>query len=137
MIVATIQGGLIGLLVKRLAAARDRIAPPLPPLFLLVPSMWRVPCCTRRAFLAIDRVSSTPRDCAVSQVAPKTIARISARHLAGSLSRFVCPLLTGFLYYAAALKRVLRAAILMRAALFVTMRMKTSEGSAAGTTARE
>jgi MFS transporter, DHA1 family, tetracycline resistance protein len=133
VIVATIQGGLIGRLVKRFGEQRVIVigAACFTFGFLLVPSIWRVPLLYGvGAFIAVGQGLCYPALMAlVSQVAPEEErgSILGLATSAGSLARFVGPLLTGFLYDTAGAEGAFYGGgIVMLAALFVTMRMRTT-----------
>ena len=131
VIVATIQGGLIGRIVKRvgeigtivIAAVSFTIG------FALVPSVWRVPLLYVVAFLiAIGQGLSYPALMAMlSKIAPEN-ERGSLLGMAtsiGSLARFLGPLLSGFLYdLAGAPGAFYGGGVLMAASLFIALRMR-------------
>jgi MFS transporter, DHA1 family, tetracycline resistance protein len=132
VIVAGIQGGLIGKLVKRLGEQRVIVigAASFVIGFVLVPSIFRVPLLYSVAFfIAIGQGLCYPAlTSLVSKVAPEN-ERGSLLGLAasvGSLARFLGPLLSGFLYD---LARVAGAfyggAVLMLGALVIAIRMRT------------
>jgi MFS family permease len=131
VIVAAIQGGLIGRIVKRvgeegaivIAAASFTIG------FVLVPSVWRVPLLYVVAFLiAIGQGLSYPALTAMlSKIAPEN-ERGSLLGMAtaiGSLARFLGPLLSGFLYdLAGAPGAFYGGSLFMAASLFIALRMR-------------
>jgi MFS family permease len=131
VIVAGIQGGLIGRIVKRvgehgtivIGAASFTIG------FLLVPSVWRVPLLYVVAFLiAVGQGLCYPALTALlSKIAPES-ERGSLLGMAtsvGSLARFLGPLLSGFLYdLAGAAGSFYGGGLLMAAALFIALRMQ-------------
>ncbi len=131
VIVAGIQGGLIGRIVKRvgehgtivIGAASFTIG------FVLVPSVWRVPLLYVVAFLiAIGQGLCYPALTALlSKIAPES-ERGSLLGMAtsvGSLARFLGPLLSGFLYdLAGAAGSFYGGGLLMAAALFIALRMQ-------------
>ena len=138
VIVASIQGGLIGRIVKRvgehgaivIGAASFTLG------FALVPSVWRVPLLYIVAFLiAIGQGLSYPALTALlSKIAPEN-ERGSLLGMAtsiGSLARFLGPLLSGYLYdLAGAAGAFYGGGVLMAAALFIALRMqKTSRYTA-------
>lgn len=130
-IVATIQGGLLGRIVKRLGekgvivtgAAAFTLG------FILVPSIWRVPLLYVVAFfIAIGQGLCYPAlTSLVSKAAPEG-ERGSMLGLAtsvGSLARFIGPLLSGFLYdMAEAAGAFYGGAVLMVIALLIAIRMR-------------
>lgn len=131
VIVAGIQGGLIGRIVKRvgehgaivIGAASFTIG------FLLVPSVWHVPLLYVVAFLiAIGQGLCYPALTALlSKIAPEN-ERGSLLGLAtsvGSLARFLGPLLSGFLYdLAGAAGAFYGGGVLMAASLMIALRMR-------------
>jgi DHA1 family tetracycline resistance protein-like MFS transporter len=131
IIVAGIQGGLIGKLVKRLGEQRVIVtgAASFVIGFLLVPSIFRVPLLYGVAFfIAIGQGLCYPAlTSLVSKVAPET-ERGSLLGLAtsvGSLARFLGPILSGFLYDAArAAGAFYGGAVLMLCALVIAVRMR-------------
>ncbi len=133
VIVATIQGGLIGKFVRKAGEQRVIVigAAAFVLGFALVPSIWRVPLLYVVAFfIAIGQGLCYPSlTSLVSKVAPET-ERGSILGLAtsvGSLARFLGPLLSGFLYdLAKAGGAFYGGAVLMVAALVIALRMKTT-----------
>ena len=137
IIVAGIQGGLIGRLVKRLGengviivgAASFTLG------FSLVPSIWRVPLLYVVAFLiAIGQGLCYPAITSlISKVAPENErgSLLGVATSVGSLARFIGPLLSGFLYdLAGAAGAFYGGAVVMLAALAIALRMrKTSDGA--------
>ena len=132
VIVAGIQGGLIGKLVKRIGEKHVIVtgAAAFVLGFALVPSIWRVPLLYAVAFfIAIGQGLCYPAlTSLVSKVAPEN-ERGSLLGLAaavGSLARFCGPLLSGFLYdLAHAAGAFYGGAVLMLTALVIAMRMRT------------
>ncbi|HEY0159554.1 MAG TPA: MFS transporter [Thermoanaerobaculia bacterium] len=132
VIVAGIQGGLIGRLVKRVGEKRVIVAGALSFVigFALVPSIWRVPLLYGVAFfIAIGQGLCYPAlTSLVSKVAPEN-ERGSLLGLAtsvGSLARFLGPLLSGFLYDVARVAGAFYGgAVLMVGALVIAVRMRT------------
>jgi MFS transporter, DHA1 family, tetracycline resistance protein len=132
VIVAGIQGGLIGKLVNRLGEKRVIVtgAAAFVIGFALVPSIWRVPLLYAVAFfIAIGQGLCYPALTAlVSKVAPEN-ERGSLLGLAaavGSLARFLGPLLSGFLYDVARVAGAFYGgAVLMLGALVIAVRMRT------------
>jgi MFS transporter, DHA1 family, tetracycline resistance protein len=132
VIVAGIQGGLIGKLVKRLGEKRVIVtgAAAFVIGFALVPSIWRVPLLYAVAFfIAVGQGLCYPALTAlVSKVAPEN-ERGSLLGLAaavGSLARFLGPLLSGFLYDVAKVAGAFYGgAVLMLGALVIAVRMRT------------
>jgi MFS family permease len=132
VIVATIQGGLIGRVVKKvgekgvivIGAASFTLG------FVLIPSIWRVPLLYVVAFfIAIGQGLCYPAlTSLVSKVAPEN-ERGSLLGLAtsvGSLARFIGPIMAGYLYdLAGAEGAFYGGAALMALALLVAMRMRT------------
>lgn len=133
VIVATIQGGLIGKFVRK--AGEQRViatgAAAFVLGFALVPSIWRVPALYGVAFLiAIGQGLCYPAlTSLVSKIAPEN-DRGSLLGLAasvGSLARFLGPLLSGFLYDLAKVAGAFYGgAVLMVMALLIALRMKTT-----------
>ncbi|MFL6246154.1 MAG: MFS transporter [Thermoanaerobaculia bacterium] len=131
IIVAAIQGGLIGRFVKRvgehgvivIGAASFTLG------FLLVPSVWRLWLLYVIAFLiAIGQGLCYPALTALlSKIAPES-ERGSLLGLAtsvGSLARFLGPLLSGFLYdLGGAAGAFYGGGVLMAAALAIALRMR-------------
>jgi DHA1 family tetracycline resistance protein-like MFS transporter len=131
VIVATIQGGIIGRIVKRvgehgaivIGAVSFTIG------FMLVPSVWRVPWLYVVAFLiAIGQGLSYPSLTALlSKIAPED-ERGSLLGMAtsiGSLARFLGPLLSGYLYdLAGAAGAFYGGGMLMAASLMIALRMR-------------
>jgi DHA1 family tetracycline resistance protein-like MFS transporter len=132
VIVAGIQGGLIGRLVKRLGEQRVIIigAASFVIGFVLVPSIFQVPLLYSVAFfIAIGQGLCYPAlTSLVSKVAPEN-ERGSLLGLAtavGSLARFLGPLLSGFLYDMARVAgSFYGGAVLMLGALVIAVRMRT------------
>lgn len=132
VIVASIQGGLLGRVVKRvgekgvivLGAASFTLG------FLLVPSIDRVPLLyVAGFFIGVGQGLCYPALISlVSRVAPEA-ERGSMLGLAtsvGSLARFFGPLLAGFLYdFAQAAGAFYGGALLMIGALLIAIRMRT------------
>jgi MFS transporter, DHA1 family, tetracycline resistance protein len=132
-IVATIQGGLIGRLVKRIGEKRTIVvgAAAFTLGFVLVPSIWRLPLLYFVAFfIAVGQGLCYPAlTSLISKIAPEQ-ERGSMLGLAtsvGSLARFLGPLLAGFLYdVAGAAGAFYGGAVLMAMALAVAMRMRAT-----------
>jgi MFS family permease len=133
VIVATIQGGLLGRLAKRFGergliviGSTSFVAG-----FALVPGIYRVPLLYVVAFLiAIGQGLCYPAlTSLVSQVAPEA-ERGSLLGLAtavGSLARFFGPIASGFLYdWAGAAGAFYGGAVLMAIALMIAVRMRTA-----------
>lgn len=132
VIVATIQGGLLGKLAKRfgerglivIGSASFVVG------IALVPGIYRVPLVYAAGFLiAIGQGLCYPAITSlVSQIAPQA-ERGSLLGLAtavGSLARFVGPILSGFLYdWAHAAGAFYGGAVLMVFALLIALRMRT------------
>jgi len=137
VIVAGIQGGLIGRIVRKLGEQRVIVigAASFMLGFVLIPSIWRVPLLYVVAFLiAIGQGLCYPALTAlVSKVAPEN-ERGSLLGLAtsvGSLARFIGPILSGFLYdRARAAGAFYGGAVLMAAALFLALRMRSMQVAA-------
>ncbi len=135
LIVASIQGGAIGKLVKRLGEKRVIVigAASFVIGFVLVPSIWRVPLLYAVAFfIAIGQGLCYPALTAlVSKVSPETErgSMLGIATSAGSLARFCGPLLSGALYdFAKAAGAFYGGAVLMTAALLIAANMR-AEGS--------
>lgn len=136
VIVATIQGGLIGRAVGKLGEKRVIVigAACFAAGFVLVPSIYRVPLLYVVAFLiAIGQGLCYPAlTSLVSKVSPEE-DRGSILGLAtstGSLARFIGPILSGFLYdLAQSSGSFYGGAAMMVAALIIAMRMRTQEQS--------
>jgi len=131
IIVAGIQGGLIGRIVKRfgekgviiLGAASFTLG------FALVPSIWRVPLLYVVAFfIAIGQGLCYPAITSlISKVAPENErgSLLGVATSVGSLARFLGPLLSGFLYdFAKAAGAFYGGAVLMIAALAIAVSMR-------------
>jgi DHA1 family tetracycline resistance protein-like MFS transporter len=132
VIVASIQGGLIGRLVKRFGEKHVIVigAASFVVGFTLVPSIWRVPLLYSVAFfIAIGQGLCYPALTALVSKASPENERGSILGLAtsaGSLARFLGPLLSGVLYdFAKAAGAFYGGAVLMLGALFIAMRMRT------------
>ena len=131
VIVATIQGGVIGRIVKRVGELGAIVigAVSFTVGFLLVPSVWRVPSLYGVAFLiAIGQGLSYPALTALlSKIAPEN-ERGSLLGMAtsiGSLARFLGPLLSGYLYdLAGAAGAFYGGGMLMAASLMIALRMR-------------
>jgi MFS family permease len=130
-IVATIQGGLIGRIVKKVGETGVIIigSAAFTLGFLLIPSIWRVPLLYVVALLiAIGQGLCYPAlTSLVSKVAPEN-ERGSLLGLAtsvGSLARFIGPMMAGFLYdVAKAAGAFYGGAVLMASALVIALRMR-------------
>ena len=130
-IVATIQGGLIGRVVKKIGEVGVIIvgSAAFTLGFVLIPSIFRVPLLYVVAFLiAIGQGLCYPAlTSLVSKVAPES-ERGSLLGLAtsvGSLARFLGPLMAGFLYdLAGAAGAFYGGALLMALALVISLRMR-------------
>jgi DHA1 family tetracycline resistance protein-like MFS transporter len=130
-IVATIQGGLIGRVVKKIGEVGVIIvgSAAFTLGFLLIPSIWRVPLLYVVAlFIAIGQGLCYPAlTSLVSKVAPDS-ERGSLLGLAtsvGSLARFLGPLMAGYLYdLAGAAGAFYGGAVLMTCALVIALRMR-------------
>jgi DHA1 family tetracycline resistance protein-like MFS transporter len=132
VIVASIQGGLLGRFVKRFGekgviviGAASFVAG-----FALIPTIWRVPLLYVVAFLfAIGQGLCYPALTAlVSKTAPENErgTLLGMATSVGSLARFIGPLLAGFLYdLAGAAGAFYGGAVLMVGALWIAMRMRT------------
>ena len=138
VIVATIQGGVIGRIVKRAGELGTIIIGSVSFTlgFMLVPSVYRVPLLYVVAFLiAIGQGLSYPALTALlSKIAPEN-ERGSLLGMAtsiGSLARFLGPLVSGFLYdKGGAAGAFYGGGLLMAASLFIALRMRrTSEYTA-------
>ncbi len=132
VIVAGIQGGLIGRVVSRFGEKRVIVvgAAAFVIGFAIVPSIWRLPLLYAAAFfIAIGQGLCYPALTAlVSKVAPEgergSLLGLAAS--AGSLARFLGPLLSGFLYdLAKAAGAFYGGAVLMAMALVIAVRMRT------------
>jgi MFS family permease len=133
VIVASIQGGLIGRFVKRVGEKRVIVigAAAFVAGFALIPTIWRVPLLYVVAFLfAIGQGLCYPALTAlVSKTAPESErgALLGMATSVGSLARFAGPLLAGFLYdLAGAAGAFYGGAVLMVGALVIAMRMRES-----------
>lgn len=131
MIVATIQGGLIGRIVKRIGERKVIIigAASFTLGFLLIPSIWRVPLLYGVAFfIAIGQGLCYPSLTAlVSKSSPESErgSILGLATSAGSLARFLGPLLSGALYdWAKVSGAFYGGAVLMFAALIIALRMR-------------
>lgn len=132
VIVATVQGGLIGKIVRRVGekgvVAIGALSFTLG--FAFIPSIFRVPLLYGVAFLiAIGQGLCYPAlTSLISKVAPES-DRGSILGLAtsvGSLARFVGPILSGFLYdFAKAAGAFYGGALIMLAALGISLRMRS------------
>lgn len=131
VIVAGIQGGLIGRAVRRvgekgviiIGAAAFTVG------FALVPLIWRVPLLYVVAFLiAVGQGLCYPAlTSLVSKVSPENErgSLLGLATSAGSLARFIGPILSGFLYdLARASGAFWGGAVLMLGALFIAVRMR-------------
>jgi MFS family permease len=132
VIVALIQGGLIGRLVKSLGEKRIIVigAASFVLGFLLVPSIYRVPLLYGVAFfIAIGQGLCYPSLTAlVSKASPENErgSLLGLATSAGSLARFVGPMLSGALYdWARAAGAFYGGATIMTAALLIAIRMRT------------
>lgn len=132
VIVAGIQGGMIGRLVSRFGEKRVIVigAAAFVIGFALVPSIWRVPLLYGVAFfIAVGQGLCYPALTAlVSKVSPEADrgSLLGLATSAGSLARFLGPLLSGALYdFAKAAGAFYGGAVLMAAALVIAMRMRT------------
>jgi DHA1 family tetracycline resistance protein-like MFS transporter len=134
VIVAAIQGGLIGRIVKRwgerrviaIGAAAFMIG------FALVPSIYRVPLLYAVAFLiAIGQGLCYPSLTAlVSKVSPESErgSILGLATSAGSLARFLGPIVAGALYdWGGPRGGFYGGAVFMTIALIITLRMRTDE----------
>jgi MFS family permease len=133
VIVAAIQGGLIGRFVKRVGEKGVIVigAAAFTAGFALIPTVYRVPLLYVVAFLfAIGQGLCYPALTAlVSKVAPENErgALLGMATSVGSLARFAGPLLAGFLYdLAGAAGAFYGGAVLMVGALVVAMRMRVT-----------
>jgi DHA1 family tetracycline resistance protein-like MFS transporter len=134
VIVAAIQGGLLGRIVKRAGEHGTIVigAVSFTLGFMLVPSVWRVPLLYVVAFLiAIGQGLCYPALTALlSKIAPEN-ERGSLLGMAtsvGSLARFLGPLLAGFLYdVGGAAGAFYGGGLLMAAALVIALRMPRAE----------
>jgi DHA1 family tetracycline resistance protein-like MFS transporter len=131
-IVAAIQGGLIGRLVKRLGEKRVIVigAASFVFGFALVPGIDRVPLLyVAGFFIGVGQGLCYPALTAlVSKASPESErgSLLGLATSAGSLARFLGPLLSGMLYdWARAAGAFYGGAVLMTAALLIAMRMRT------------
>lgn len=132
VIVAGIQGGLIGRLVNRFGEKRVIVigAVSFTLGFALVPLIWRLPLLYVVAFLiAIGQGLCYPALTAlISKISPES-ERGSLLGMAtsvGSLARFIGPILSGFLYdVARAAGAFWGGAVLMLGAVVIAVRMRT------------
>ena len=131
VIVASIQGGLLGRFVKRFGEKGVIVigAAAFVAGFALIPTIWRVPLLYVVAFLfAIGQGLCYPALTAlVSKTAPESErgALLGMATSVGSLARFAGPLLAGFLYdLAGAAGAFYGGAVLMAGALLIAMRMR-------------
>ncbi|MEO8380916.1 MAG: MFS transporter [Acidobacteriota bacterium] len=131
MIVAGIQGGLIGRLVKSLGEKRVIVigAASFALGFVLVPSIWRVPLLYSVAFfIAVGQGLCYPALMSlVSKASPEgeqgSILGLATS--AGSLARFLGPMLTGVLYdFAGAAGAFYGGAVFMLIALWIAVHMR-------------
>lgn len=136
VIVAGIQGGLIGRLVRGLGEKRVIVigAAAFTLGFALVPAVWRVPLLYAIAFfIAVGQGLCYPAIMAlISKAAPESErgSVLGLAGAAGSLARFFGPLLTGFLYdLAGAAGAFYGGALVMTGALLVALRMKVPRDS--------
>jgi DHA1 family tetracycline resistance protein-like MFS transporter len=132
VIVAAIQGGLIGRVVKRLGEKRVIVigAASFALGFALVPSIYRVPLLYGAGFfIAIGQGLCYPSLTAlVSKVSPESErgSLLGLATSAGSLARFLGPLLSGVLYdRAKAAGAFYGGAVVMATALLIAIRMRT------------
>ena len=135
-IVVAIQGGLIGRLVTRLGEKRVIVLGGMSFVlgFVLVPSIWRVPLLYAVAFfIAIGQGLCYPALMSLVSKASPENERGSILGLAtsaGSLARFIGPLLTGLLYdFAGAAGAFYGGAVFMLAALWIAVRMRVAAPS--------
>ena len=138
VIVAGIQGGLIGNLVRRLGEKRVIVtgAAAFVLGFALVPSIYRVPLLYGVAFfIAIGQGLCYPAlTSLVSKVSPENErgSLLGLATSAGSLARFLGPLVSGALYdLAKAAGAFYGGALIMALALLIAMRMRTSSATSA------
>lgn len=131
VIVASIQGGLLGRFVKRFGEKGVIVigAAAFVAGFALIPTIWRVPLLYVVAFLfAIGQGLCYPALTAlVSKTAPENErgTLLGMATSVGSLARFAGPLLAGFLYdLAGAAGAFYGGAVLMAGALLIAMRMR-------------
>ena len=136
VIVATIQGGLIGRIVKGIGEKGTIVvgAASFALGFALVPSIWRLPLLYAVAFLiAIGQGLCYPAlTSLISKISPEE-ERGSMLGLAtsvGSLARFLGPLLSGFLYdLAGAAGAFYGGAVLMVLAVAIAARMRAASAA--------
>ncbi len=131
VIVASIQGGLLGRFVKRFGEKGVIVigASAFVTGFALIPTIWRLPLLYVVAFLfAIGQGLCYPALTAlVSKTAPENErgTLLGMATSVGSLARFAGPLLAGFLYdLAGAAGAFYGGAVLMAGALLIAMRMR-------------
>jgi MFS family permease len=131
VIVATIQGGLIGRIVKKAGEAGVIIigSASFTLGFLLIPSIWRVPLLYVVAFfIAIGQGLCYPAlTSLVSKVSPEEErgSLLGVATSVGSLARFIGPILSGFLYdLAKAAGAFYGGAVLMACALAIALGMR-------------
>ncbi|HUR81213.1 MAG TPA: MFS transporter [Thermoanaerobaculia bacterium] len=134
VIVAVIQGGLIGRLVKQLGEKRVIVigAASFALGFACVPSIWRVPLLYAVGFfIAVGQGLCYPSLTAlVSKVSPEQDrgSLLGLATSAGSLARFLGPLLSGALYdWAKAAGAFYGGAVIMCIALFIAINMKAMD----------
>jgi MFS family permease len=132
VIVAGIQGGLIGRLVKGLGEKRVIVigAASFVLGFAVVPSIWRVPLLYAvAAFIAVGQGLCYPAlTSLVSKVSPESErgSLLGLAASAGSLARFAGPLLAGVLYdWAGGAGAFYGGAVIMALALVIAIRMRT------------
>ena len=131
VIVASIQGGLLGRFVKGVGEKGVIVigAAAFVAGFALIPTIWRVPLLYVVAFLfAIGQGLCYPAlTSLVSKTAPENErgALLGMATSVGSMARFAGPLLAGFLYdLAGAAGAFYGGAVLMAGALLIAMRMR-------------
>ncbi|HEX2831949.1 MAG TPA: MFS transporter [Thermoanaerobaculia bacterium] len=136
VIVAGIQGGLIGRVVRRLGERRVIIIGAVCFMFgfFLIPSIWRVPLLYGVAFLiAIGQGLCYPALTAlVSKVSPESErgSILGLATSAGSLARFLGPLVAGALYdWAGARGGFYGGGVFMAIALVIAIRMRSPEAA--------
>lgn len=134
VIVAGIQGGLIGRIVSRLGEKKVIVvgAACFAAGFVIVPSIWRVPLLYAVAFLiAIGQGLCYPAlTSLVSKVSPESDrgSILGFATSTGSLARFLGPILSGSLYdFAKSAGSFYGGAALMLGALIIAIRMKGTD----------
>lgn len=136
VIVAGIQGGLLGRIVRRLGEKRTIVlgAASFTLGFALVPLIWQVPLLYVVAFfIAVGQGLCYPVLTALVSKASPPRERGSFLGLAtsvGSLARFLGPIVSGFLYDLARVRGAFwGGAVVMAVALTIAVRMETGEAN--------